>query len=76
MKKKRNLLRALKFDDKRAGWLGRNSVSTGQKFVCWLDMAVKDLPALGKFLLGDGVADNPGWLQVTYKYLNYHLCQS
>jgi len=29
-------------------------------------MAVKDLPALGKFLLGDGVADNPGWLQAVH----------
>ena len=27
-------------------------------------MAVKDLPALGKFLLGEGAEDTPGWLQV------------
>ena len=27
-------------------------------------MSVKDLPALGKFLLGEGADDTPGWLQV------------
>ena len=30
------------------------------------EMAVKDLPALGKFLLGEGADDTPGWLQVRF----------
>jgi len=29
-------------------------------------MAVKDLPALGKFLLGEGAEDTPGWLQAVH----------
>jgi len=29
-------------------------------------MAVKDLPALGKFLLGEGAEDAPGWLQAVH----------
>ena len=40
------------------------SSATSLKVVDKKNMSVKDLPALGKFLLGEGADDTPGWLQV------------